>query len=102
MLYGLTLKSFCSGTLQNSLDQDQCVGRLCETTPVDIVHSGEAEDEIQARRDELPPVDSVVNVAQFESMAKHVLGEDSREWRYFSSYCDDGVSKLNDSSQVLA
>lgn len=52
-----------------------------------------ASDEVEERRDNLPPVETVLNLATFERMAKEVLGEESRAWRYFYSYSDDGVCK---------
>lgn len=44
------------------------------------------------RRANLPDPEMVFNLAEFERIAKECLGEDSRAWRYFSSFSDDGAT----------
>lgn len=34
----------------------------------------------------------MLNLHEFEEFTKQILGEDSRQWRYFSSWADDGKS----------
>lgn len=61
------------------------------TTVIDVVKTSDDEDEVDARRDALPPAELVLNLGEFETLAREVLGEDSRAWRYFSSFADDGA-----------
>ncbi|KAM0749238.1 cytochrome B2 [Meredithblackwellia eburnea MCA 4105] len=68
------------------------VGFLAPASNLDVVGSGEDQDDVSVRREELPPVSSVVNLAGFERLAKHVLGEDSRAWNFYSSFADDGLT----------
>lgn len=86
------------GTLESQLTDDDCIGVLSDASAIDIAQVPGASDEIEERRQALPPVETVLNLTTFEQFAKQVLGEDSRSWRYFSSWSDDGVCKSFPSS----
>lgn len=58
-----------------------------------LAQTDEDEDDIEDRRASLPPLSSVQNLATFERLARNVLGEDSRAWKYISSVSDDGWSE---------
>lgn len=78
-------------TLKKILPQLTVIGNLDPATEIEVVKAAEDEDELQERRDALPDSELVVNLAEFESLAMELLGEDSRPWRYFSSWSDDGA-----------
>lgn len=79
------------GTLQTVLPQLTKVGVLDPLSQIEVMSESEGEDDIQERRDALPPAETVQNLNEFEGLARELLGEESRAWRYFSSYSDDGV-----------
>lgn len=68
------------------------VGLLDPAAKIEVVSHSEDAEEIEKRRAELPEPEYVINLGEFEALAKRVLGEDSRAWRFFSSYADDGAS----------
>lgn len=80
------------GTLENTLTDENIRGQTDPSFPPTLAAGADA-DEVQARREALPPLSTVLNIATFEGLAKQVLGEDSQAWRYISSYSDDGYSK---------
>ncbi|KAL7008763.1 Karyopherin transporter [Cystobasidiomycetes sp. EMM_F5] len=77
------------GTLEEHLTKDNIRGQVDPSFPPTLAAGADAE-EIQARRDQLPPLSTILNIATFERLAKHVLGENSQGWKYASSYSDDG------------
>lgn len=77
--------------MEANLTDDDCIGVLADSEPIEVAEAPGASDEIEERRDALPPVETVLNLKTFEEFAKEVLGEESRAWRYFSSWSDDGV-----------
>lgn len=83
-----------SDVLQKTIDSLGVVGLLSQKSVgvLEIVPAAEGEHEIEARRQGLPEPEYVINLGEFETMAKHVLGKDSRAWNFFSSYADDGAS----------
>lgn len=83
------------GTLEANLTDDDCIGVLADSEPIEVAEAPGASDEVEERRESLPPVETVLNLKTFEELAKYVLGEESRAWRYFSSWADDGVSKCS-------
>jgi len=82
-----------SDVLGRVRDKITLVGVLAPGYSLKVAGAGEEIGEIKRRRENLPPVESVLNLAQFERMAKGVLGADSRAWKFYSSYADDGASK---------
>lgn len=82
-----------SDVLQKTLPKLQVVGMLSSTAKLEVVKADEDGDEVDQRREELPDPSYVINLNEFEALAKTVLGEDSRAWKFFSSYADDGASK---------
>ncbi|KAK4703259.1 L-lactate dehydrogenase (cytochrome), partial [Phenoliferia sp. Uapishka_3] len=68
------------------------IGLMDPNSSLEIVASPAASEELTERRNNLPPLDTIRNVAQFEHLAKEVLGDEAREWHYFSSFADDGNS----------
>ncbi|KAM0747157.1 L-mandelate dehydrogenase [Meredithblackwellia eburnea MCA 4105] len=82
------------GTLEKIKTQITHVGSLDPQTAaeVEVIKGPGDEDEMDEKRAELPPTELVVNLKEFETLAKELLGEESRPWRYFSSWSDDGVS----------
>ncbi|KAK4705053.1 L-lactate dehydrogenase (cytochrome), partial [Phenoliferia sp. Uapishka_3] len=79
-------------TLKKVLSQIKVVGPLDPKSVIEVVRASEDEDELEERRSALPPSELVINLAEFATLAKELLGEDSRPWRYFSSWSDDGTS----------
>lgn len=90
-----------SDVLQKILPNLTVAGQLDPAAKVETVPADEEADEIEARRQELPGPENVINLRQFESLAKHVLGEDSRAWKFFSSFADDGASELETCITIL-
>lgn len=82
-----------SDVLGRVRDKIRIVGLLAPGYSLKVAGLGEELDEVEARRAELPPVESVLNLAQFERMARDVLGAESRGWKFYSSYADDGASE---------
>ena len=56
-------------TLKKILSQITVVGSLDPKSQIEVVKAAEDEDELEARRDALPPSNLVVNLAEFESLA---------------------------------
>ncbi|KAM0792589.1 hypothetical protein ACM66B_005250 [Microbotryomycetes sp. NB124-2] len=81
-----------SDVLQKTLPNLTVAGKLAPNSQIDKVEADDNADQVEARRLELPDPDYVINLREFESMAKYVLGQDSRGWKFFSSYADDGAS----------
>ncbi|ORY79747.1 FMN-dependent dehydrogenase-domain-containing protein [Leucosporidium creatinivorum] len=83
-----------SDVLQKTIDSLGVVGLLSKKSAdvLEVVPAVEGEEEIEARRSNLPDPEYVINLGEFEKMAKEVLGEDSRAWRFFSSFADDGAT----------
>lgn len=79
------------GTLQKIRSQITPVGILDPTSVLEAV--GLDDGGIEERRSELPPPEYVLNLGEFETFTKQILTEDSRQWRYFSSWADDGASE---------
>ena len=82
-----------SDVLPRIQGQIRRVGRLAPGAVLEVATVGEELEEANERRAALPLVEAVVNVAQFEALAKDVLGEDSRAFNFISSYADDGAGK---------
>lgn len=82
-----------SDVLPRIQNQIRCVGRLAPGAILDVAGVGQEIEEADERRADLPPVEGVVNVSQFEVLARQVLGEDSRAYNFISSYADDGAGK---------
>lgn len=84
-----------SDVLQKTIDSLNVVGLLSKQSAgvLEVVPAAEGEAEIQERRERLPEPEFVINLGEFEKLAKEVLGEDSRAWRFFSSFADDGASE---------
>jgi len=81
-----------SDTLARIRNQIMIVGPLAPGHTLKIAGAGEEVYEVHQRWAKLPPVERVLNLAQFERMAREVLGPDSRTWKLHSSYADDGSS----------
>ncbi|KAM0786780.1 hypothetical protein ACM66B_002214 [Microbotryomycetes sp. NB124-2] len=79
-----------AGTFEQARAQLRSVGVLDPSTVVDEV--GLDDGGVSDRRSKLPPPEYVLNLHEMEQFALQVLGTDSRAWRYFSSYADDGAS----------
>ncbi|KAK4052691.1 hypothetical protein OIV83_001978 [Microbotryomycetes sp. JL201] len=79
-----------TGTFEQVRSQISSVGVLDPATVVDEV--GLDDSDVSERRSQLPPPEFVLNLREMEAFALQVLGKDSRAWRYFSSYADDGAS----------
>lgn len=84
-----------SDVLQKTLPQLTVAGMLSPDAKLEVVPADEQGERVDARREELPDPDYVINLGEFETLAKTVLGEDSRAWKFYSSYADDGVSKYS-------
>jgi L-lactate dehydrogenase (cytochrome) len=90
------------GTLENTLSPFACVGAVDPNSrPAESVQDQD-EDEIEERRQALPPAASVLNISTFEKYAQQVLGEDSRAWVYISGWADDGVCESDVMRKVCA
>lgn len=82
-----------SDVLRKTFSQLTVVGLLDQSSEhaLEVVASG--VDEVEERRDELPPPEYVINLAEYVELARQVHTEDSRAWRFMSSFADDGVSE---------
>ncbi|KAI5479365.1 L-aminoadipate-semialdehyde dehydrogenase [Pseudohyphozyma bogoriensis] len=80
------------GTLEKVLGQLTVIGKLHPLTTIEVAKDGDDADEMDEKRANLPPTEFVFNLAEFERLAKDLLGEESRAWRYFSSFSDDGAT----------
>lgn len=78
------------GTLQASLSSLDVVGQIDSAFPSEMAVTDNEENDIDERRDELPPLSTISNLATFERLAKYVLQADSTAWKYISSWSDDG------------
>lgn len=82
------------GTLEHTLSPFSIMGAVDpKSRPKETVQDQD-EDEIEERRQALPPAASVLNLSTFEKYAKQLLGEDSRAWVYISGWADDGVCEF--------
>lgn len=82
------------------LSSIRIVGRLDPAFPADEATLGVVtEEDLDARRAQLPPLSSIPNLAVFETLAEEILGKDSTAWRYISSWSDDGVCKYDAASK---
>ncbi|KAJ7282975.1 L-mandelate dehydrogenase, partial [Mycena rebaudengoi] len=73
------------GTLQKVRSLIKQVG----TSPT---QAAEPVDPVEQRRAALFPPELVINCAEFEDLAKEVLGEESAAWSFIYSWADDGAS----------
>ncbi|KAK4058620.1 hypothetical protein OIO90_000064 [Microbotryomycetes sp. JL221] len=81
-----------SDVLQKTLPILTIAGQLDPKTQLDRVEAEDNADEVERRRNSLPEPDYIINLREFEPLAKFVLGDDSRGWKFFSSYADDGAT----------
>ncbi|KAK4057518.1 hypothetical protein OIO90_001587 [Microbotryomycetes sp. JL221] len=79
-----------TGTFDQVRAQIKSVGILDPKTVVDEV--GLEDGGVTERRNKLPPPEFVLNLNEMEQFAQQILGPNSRAWRYFSSFADDGLS----------
>ncbi|KAM0748302.1 L-mandelate dehydrogenase, partial [Meredithblackwellia eburnea MCA 4105] len=86
------------GSLNRVVSELTYIGSLAPNARVEVVG---LSDEIDERRENLRSPDTVINLAQFEKLAKEVLGEDSRVWNFFSSFADDGFHTTKSSWSYL-
>jgi L-lactate dehydrogenase (cytochrome) len=78
--------------ISDNLTPEQHMGTLDPAT-VPQEDSGPTEaDLVQQRRSELPHVQSMVNLDDFERAAEHVLGSGSQAFAYYRSAADDEVA----------
>lgn len=89
-----------SDVLQKTIDSLVVVGLLSPDAKLEVAMA-EGGDEVEERRQALPEPEYVINLGEFEALAKEVLGEDSRAWRFFSSFADDGASMLSSEIALL-
>lgn len=82
-------------TLTNLPPGVKKVGHVETSTAYQLVAANSAsevsEDERARRRAQLPPVEKIINLQEFEEMAKRVLGSDSRAFGFYNSRAEDGV-----------
>ncbi|PWN28703.1 hypothetical protein BDZ90DRAFT_245485 [Jaminaea rosea] len=80
-----------SDAIAKNLTEEQHVGRL---DPATVVQEAKEETDQERRRrialENLPPVGSMLNLDDFERMAKEILSEQG--WAYYSSAGDDCVT----------
>lgn len=87
-----------AGTLASKLPASSLVGTVDTATGYQLLagnNEGEVtEEDREERRLALPPVEKVINLNEFEEMARRVLGEDSKAYKFYASVAEDGVGKF--------
>lgn len=85
------------GTIEKNIPDSMHMGELTKPMPASLVcppyAPGETPEEIMAKeqlRSELPPLDNVVNVYDFEELASKILS--NQAWAYYSSAADDEIT----------
>ncbi|CAO1637087.1 unnamed protein product [Parajaminaea phylloscopi] len=80
-----------SDAIKNNLKAEQHIG-LVDPKTVEVVQKQESETDRRRReaRENLPPVGSMLNVDDFERVAKSILSDQA--WAYYSSAGDDEVT----------
>jgi len=81
------------GTLSKTMSALKAVGPIEASAKLEEVGNTDLQDQVE-RRSELLDVSTVLNLDHFETLAKQVLGPNSRGWLYMSSYADDGNCRL--------
>lgn len=88
------------GVLERTITELVVIGTIIPGSGLEVVPTSVDADEVDARRKALRGPETVINLAEFEKLAKEVLG-DTRAWHFFSSFSDDGASELFSPSYSL-
>ncbi|OAX82483.1 hypothetical protein ACJ72_03166 [Emergomyces africanus] len=80
-----------SGTLEDNLKPEACLGAIDPETLSKVVSRAESEHKAERMRNETPPMSSLLNLDDIEKVAEKQISK--KAWAYYYSAADDLISK---------